>query len=329
MMFNMEFSVCAVGEILIDFTPAGKNEQGQTMYIRNAGGAPANVAAAVSKFGGKSVFMGKAGNDIQGRFLKSTLDDLRVNTEGLLLTDDYFTTLAFVDIDDRGEREFAFARQYGADKFLKEEEISEDLIKRSAILHVGSVSLTEEPSRSAVKYAVETARNNDVLVSYDPNYREALWEDRREAVKHMREMLKYADLVKMSDDETEILTGERDYERAARKVCEMGASIAVVTMGRKGAFICNPGGECFVGGFESNTVDTTGAGDTFWGAFLYCFAQDGANVDMITTERTREYALFANAAASLCVRKYGGISALPSVDEIIKLLQANGLYTRK
>lgn len=180
------FDIAALGEILIDFTMQGFNTQGQRIFAQNPGGAPANVAAAVAKLGGKAAFLGKAGDDMHGHFLKDTLMSCNIDCTGFSLSKDYFTTLAFVDVKTNGEREFSFARNHGADKMLAVEEIPEDIITQSKILHIGSISLTDEPCRSATVYAVNTARQNGVIVSYDPNFRASLWKDKNEAINTMR-----------------------------------------------------------------------------------------------------------------------------------------------
>lgn len=315
-MNKNKFLVCSLGEILIDFTSQGRNEQEQLLFAQNAGGAPANVAAAIAKLGAKSVFIGKAGKDLHGRFLKNTLEALNVNTDGLILSDEYFTTLAFVDIKKNGEREFSFARQYGADEFLEKSDIQTEIIQDSKILHIGSVSQTDEPSRTAVFYAVKTAKECGTLVSYDPNYRETLWKNEVEAKTQMCKMLEYADLVKLSDEETELVTGEADCEKAADAILNMGAGIVAVTLGEKGAFVKTKNNKCFVEGLKSNVIDTTGAGDTFWGAFLYRFGMNGEASCRLTVDKMREFTLYANVAASLSVEKFGGISSLPSPEDI-------------
>lgn len=174
--------VTALGEMLIDFTMQGRNEQGQRIFAQNAGGAPANVMAAMAKLGAKTAFIGKAGNDMHGRFLKETLDNCGIDSTGFILSDDYFTTLAFVDVKENGEREFSFARNHGADKMLSISDISFDMISNSHILHIGSISLTAEPCRSATMCAVREAKRANCVISYDPNYRASLWSGEQEAV---------------------------------------------------------------------------------------------------------------------------------------------------
>ncbi len=315
--------ITTLGEILIDFTTQGKNSQGQNLFAQNPGGAPANVAAAVAKLGGKAAFIGKAGNDMHGRFLKSTLEDAGINCSALKLDNDYFTTLAFVDVKEDGEREFSFARKHGADKMLANSDIPLDLISQSRIFHFGSVSLTDEPARSATIFAAEKAREAGATVAYDPNYRASLWQSEAAARTQMRAALKLADLVKISDEETQLLTGEANCEKAAEILIENGAKIAVVTLGKDGAYLRTREGGRYIDGFKANAIDATGAGDAFWGGFLFKLSESGKKTDEITLDDAAEFARFANAVASLCVEKCGAIPAMPSVEEVGKRLKTN------
>lgn len=307
------FDITALGEILIDFTSQGVNGQGQRLFAQNAGGAPANVAVAVARLGGNSAFIGKAGNDMHGRFLQKTLENNKVDCSALMLDSDYFTTLAFVDLKEDGEREFSFARNHGADKMLSTDDIPLDMLKNSRIFHFGSVSLTDEPSRSATLFAAEQAKADGITVAYDPNYRASLWCDEETAKKEMRNGARLADLIKISDEEAELLTDEADCEKAAEKLIQNGAKIAVVTLGKDGAFVRTKDGGKFVKGFSVNAVDCTGAGDAFWGGFLLKTAQSGKTADEITLEEAAGFALFGNAVAGLCVEKHGAIPSLPDL----------------
>ncbi|MBQ8575012.1 MAG: carbohydrate kinase [Clostridia bacterium] len=308
--------ITSLGEILIDFTSQGVNGQGQRVFAQNAGGAPANVAVAVARLGGKSAFAGKAGNDMHGRFLKSTLENNGVHCSSLILDDDYFTTLAFVDLKEDGEREFSFARKHGADKMLTKKDIPLDLIKNSKVFHFGSVSLTDEPSRSATLYAAEEARNAGVTVAYDPNYRASLWDSKEKATWEMRQAAQLADLIKISDEEAKLLTGESDCEKAAEKLTANRTKIAVVTLGKDGAYVRTKDGGKFVKGFAVNAVDCTGAGDAFWGGFLLKVCQCSKKPDNIMLDEAAEFALFGNAVASICVERHGAIPSLPTFEEV-------------
>lgn len=312
--------IITLGELLIDFTACGKNENGQRLFAQNPGGAPANVAVAVARLGGKAAFIGKVGDDMHGRFLAETLKENNVNCNSLILDKDFFTTLAFVDVRADGEREFSFARKHGADKMLSPDDVPVEKIRDSKIFHFGSVSLTDEPSRSATLSAAEYAKNNGVTVAYDPNYRASLWESEEAAIKQMQNALKLADLVKISDEETILLTGEKDFAKAAERIIESGAKIAVVTLGKDGAYVCTKDGGAQVDGFNVTAVDCTGAGDSFWGAFLLKVAQSGKKPEEISLDELKDFAHFANAAASFCVERNGAIPSLPTIKDIEKRL---------
>ena len=299
------YNVISLGEILIDFTSQGRNEQGQRLFAQNAGGAPANVAVAVARLGGKSAFIGKAGDDMHGRFLKSTLEEKGVDCTALVLD---------------GEREFSFARKHGADKMLTKDEIPTQMLENSRIFHFGSVSLTDEPSRSATLYGAEKARENGVTVAYDPNYRASLWQSEEKAREEMRNAAAFADLIKISDEETVLLTDEADCEKAAEKLIENGAVIVVVTLGKDGAYVRTRDGGKFVSGFSVNAVDCTGAGDAFWGGFLLKVSQCGKTADKITLSEAAEFARFSNAVASLCVENCGAIPSMPTIETVKKRL---------
>ncbi len=315
------YDIVSLGEILIDFTSQGINGQGQRIFAQNPGGAPANVAVAVAKLGGKSVFIGKAGDDMHGRFLKTTLTDNGVDCSALILDENYFTTLAFVDIKDDGEREFSFARKHGADKMLTKEDIPADLIREAGVFHFGSVSLTDEPTRSATLYAAEFAKANNIPVAYDPNYRASLWADEKTAEEEMRNAVKVVDMIKISDEETKLLTGQKDCEKAADTLIRNGIKIAVVTLGKNGAYIRTKDAERYIKGFSANAVDCTGAGDAFWGGFLLKFSQCGKMPDSVTIDEASDFALFGNAVASLCVEKCGAIPSLPELEAVEKRLK--------
>lgn len=315
------FDVTALGEMLIDFTMQGRNEQGQRIFAQNAGGAPANVMAAMAKLGARTAFIGKAGNDMHGRFLKETLDNCGIDSTGFILSDDYFTTLAFVDVKENGEREFSFARNHGADKMLSINDIPFDMISNSHILHIGSISLTAEPCRSATMCAVREAKRANCVISYDPNYRDSLWSGKQEAVSQMRSMLKYADLVKISEEETELMTDESDYEKAAEALLRQGVKVAVITLGKLGAYVRTSDGGQIVKGFRNKALDATGAGDAFWGGFLYQFCRCGKLPEEVSVSETASFADFGNAVASVCVESYGAIPAMPTMEQVIEKMQ--------
>lgn len=315
------YDITVFGEILIDFTSQGVNEDGQMLYARNPGGAPANVAVAAGRLGAHTAFLGKAGNDMHGKFLKSVLEQEKVDTSGLILDDQYFTTLAFVEVNENGERTFSFARKPGADTQIQKEEIEIDVLDKTSIFHVGSLSLTAQPARDTTLYAVKRARKKGSIISYDPNYRASLWPDEKTARQQMRSLIPYVDLMKISDEETELLTDEKEVEKAAEILYRQGVKIVAVTLGHKGAYIYGKDGGCVVPGFEVTQIgDTNGAGDSFWGGFLYQIIGSGKRLEELTKDDLVKFARFGNAVASLCVEKKGAIPAMPTLEQVNKRL---------
>lgn len=315
---NLSYGITSFGEILIDFTWQGQNEDGQALFAQNPGGAPANVVVAASRLGARTAFIGKAGCDMHGEFLKGVLEKEQVDTSGLILDENYFTTLAFVSLSDSGERTFSFARKPGADTQIRFEELNEDILKHSHIFHVGSLSLTNQPGRDTTHYAVKYAKECGSIISYDPNYRESLWNSEEEAVNQMRSLIPYVDVMKISDEETELLTGYQDVERAAKELIRQGVKVVAVTLGADGAFVFSKDGGIRVPGFFSKAVDTTGAGDSFWGGFLYQLNLSGKRPDELSLSELEDFTRFGNAVASLCVEGKGAIPAMPKFSEVEK-----------
>ena len=310
-----KYDVTALGEILIDFTYSGLSENGMRLFEQNPGGAVANVLSAVQKLGGETAFIGKAGNDMHGNFLKGTLDNIGISTENFILDDNVFTTLAFVSLTPSGERSFSFARKPGADTMLEPSEVNKDIVKNSKILHIGSLSLTDEPARSATISALETAKSAGVTISYDPNYRAMLWKDKDTAVKGMRSVLDYVDIIKISDEEIQLLTDTDTPEAAANKLLERGIKYVIVTLGKQGSYVATKNFSVIAGCKDVKVVDTTGAGDSFMGGFLYKLCKDNAFSGDITEAKLKEYAEFASDVASICVSKRGAINAMPTLEE--------------
>lgn len=314
--------VTALGEILIDFTPCGKSGAGQRVFEQNPGGAPANVLACLNKCGKKTAFIGKVGNDMHGQFLVDVLKDSGISTDGVVVDDSVFTTLAFVALSDIGERSFSFARKPGADTCLTQDELKEEIIRDSKVFHIGSLSLTAEPAKGTTFKALEIAKEAGCIISYDPNYRAPLWDSKEAAIEGMRSVVSYVDVMKISDEETALLTDIVEPECAAKKLVDMGVSIVAVTLGADGALVCTKEGGVVVPGFKADMVDTTGAGDSFWGGFLKCLLESGKRPEDISLQEAAEFARYGNAVASLCVEKRGAIPAMPSVEEIEERLNS-------
>ncbi len=313
------FDLVSMGELLIDFTESGYSQNDMRLFEQNPGGAVANVVCAAARLGLKTAFLGKVGNDSHGRFLAGVLDEEGVDTSGLVFTDDAFTTLAFVSLFKNGEREFAFARKPGADTCIKASELKTEILTSCKVFHVGSLSMTDEPAREATLHGILTAKKAGAHISYDPNYRAPLWSSEAQARKQMRSLLPYADFVKLSEDEAELLTGYTAPEKALDVLLEKDVSIAVVTLGEKGAMLGVGDTRTLIPAFPAERlVDATGAGDSFWGAFLYCIIK-GAPLENVPGRLT-EYVRFANAAAMLCLGKRGGIPGMPNLHQVNELL---------
>lgn len=317
------FDVTALGELLIDFTEIGVSANGMRLFEQNPGGAVANVLAATAKFGHRTAFIGKVGNDMHGIFLKNTLTDAGIDTTGMVMSDDVFTTLAFVALSPSGERTFSFARSPGADTQLRADEVDGTVINNTKILHVGSLSLTNEPARSATYHAVKLAKNAGAIISYDPNYRSSLWPDKATAMAQMRAMLPSIDVMKLSEEETGLLTGLSDPAEAACCLTGIGISCVAVTLGSKGALVCVNGVTTVVQGYAVPVIDTTGAGDAFWGGFLHKLLQSHKAPAEVTLTDAVAFAVCGNAAAALCIQKRGAIPAMPSHTEVTEWIKSS------
>lgn len=314
------YDVVGLGEVLIDFTYAGISEGGQKLFEQNPGGAPANLLTVITHMGKKAAMIGKVGNDMHGRFLIDTLNKENIDTDAVIMDDNYFTTLAFVGISPEGEREFSFSRKPGADTMLCESEVDEELLKNTKIFHIGSLSLTSEPARTATYKAVKTAKEAGAIISYDPNYRASLWESEDLAVKEMRAMMKWADMVKVSDEESLLITGQSNYQDAASTLLAEGPAFVAVTLGSEGVHIFGREEDVLVPAFSVNAVDTTGAGDSFWGGFLYSFLEEEKSLNELGEKELEKFAFFGNATAGLCVQKRGGIPAIPYLCDVKKMI---------
>ena len=314
------YDIVALGELLVDFTPAGVSESGMLLFERNPGGAPVNMLTAAAKSGARTAFIGKVGNDMHGMFLKEMTERAGIDTGGLIFSEDTFTTMAFVELSESGERKFSFARKPGADTKLGYKEIKENLLAHTKVFHVGSLSLTDDPSRTTTFQAVRTARSMGAVISYDPNYRAPLWESREEAVERMSSMVQYADMIKLSDEETELLTPYKEPLEAAEYLLQKGVLLAAVTLGKNGVLIASGKGSEIVPAFKSRVVDTTGAGDSFWGGFISHMLQMEEPPAQLSMKQWRECGLYGNAVASLCIEKRGGMPSIPEAAEVEKRL---------
>lgn len=314
------YDIVALGEVLIDFTNNGYSASGMRLFEQNPGGAPANMLTAATKLGLSTAFIGKVGTDMHGQFLKEVLEEQGIDTKGMILDPNFFTTLAFVELKENGERVFSFARKPGADTMLTKEDLNQDLLKNTKVFHFGSLSLTNEPSKTATYEAIRIAKEAGAIISYDPNYRAPLWENEKVAIEMMREPIPYVDMMKISDEETELLTGQVDPEAAAEILISQGVKVVVVTLGEQGALVRIKDGSRIVAGFKSQVVDTTGAGDSFWGSFVQQVLETKKAVDTLTLDELSKCVTYANAVASICVSKRGAIPAMPTKEEVEKRL---------
>lgn len=319
---NLHFDAIALGELLIDFTPIVDADD-SPLYEQNPGGAPANVMVAMARLGASTSFIGKVGDDPFGHFLANTLKDNRVDVSNLLFSPEYKTTLAFVHLTEEGDRSFSFYRNPGADRMLDSREVDIGLIRRSRIFHFGSISFTHEPARTATWNAAKHARESGLLISYDPNLRLPLWKDSDEAKKMMLKGLEYADVVKLSEEELEFLTGAKDVAAGLDDIFQsFDAKIVLVTLGEKGCIYRLRSGGSMVHRetIKVDTVDSTGAGDAFFGAFLWQILRRRGGTEGLTVLDMNRMVDFANVAGALSTTKRGAIPSFPSSEEIERWL---------
>lgn len=306
--------VITLGEALIDFTPL---DDDNLEFKKNPGGAPANVAVGLSRLGVDTTFVGKVGDDVLGNFLKETLDNNGVNTTEMLLTDEARTGLTFVTLDEDGDRSFSFYIDPSADRFLRPEEINPDIFAENKILHCGSISLIDEPARSATRYAIQQAKDNDMLVSYDPNLRRNLWANLETAQARIVSVLDEVDILKISEEELEFITGTMQAEEGVKELAEeYDISLIYITWGGKGAYYYYQGQLEFVDSLDVRAVDTTGAGDAFVSGILYQINQTDQALADLDKEFLKTTAKLASVSGGLAVSDKGAMAALPTLDEI-------------
>ena len=315
------FDVIALGELLIDFTASGTSGQGNPLFEANPGGAPCNVLAMLAKLGRRCAFVGKVGQDMFGRRLKTTIEEVGIDSRGLVLDPRANTTLAFVKNAPDGDREFSFYRNPGADELLWEEELPRELLKEARIFHFGSLSLTREPARSATMAAVDLARSGGALVSFDPNLRASLWPGLDAAREQMLWGCSVCDVLKVAEEELSFLTGCEGLEEGSRAIRSRFPNIRLllVTQGKTGSVAFWGELSLFCPAYpQSNTVDTTGAGDTFCGCCLHYVLNHG--LEALREEDLGEMLRFANAAAGLITTKKGAIRSMPELSDIQRVI---------
>ena len=311
------FDVTALGELLIDFAPKDTNEAGYPVLSANPGGAPGNFLAALNKYGCSTAMIGKVGEDMFGRLLLGTLREAGIETRGIVVDPDQFTTMAFVSLDASGNRDFSFARKPGADTCLRADELDEALITDSRVFHFGTLSLTDDPAREATHRAVALAKQHGRLVSVDPNLRKPLWPTMDAAKEAIEWSLHQADIVKISDEEIEFLWGISPEAGAQKLLNEYGASLVYATLGPKGCHVANKNGCATVASPTGiKVIDTTGAGDIFGGSAMSRFLKTGKAPGELSVDELTAVTRFACTAASLSTQKHGGISSVPEIAEV-------------
>lgn len=310
--------ICAAGELLIDFTPCGTSSQGQLLYARNPGGAPANVLAMAAKLGIKARLCAVVGSDNFGTFLIESMLAAGIDTRFISRTARARTTLAFVYLDERNDRSFTFYRKPGADILLTDAGIPDEAMEGCGVYHFSGVSLTDEPARGAVLRAARRAKEMGLLVSFDPNYRPFLWPQAAQARQAFEEGMRCADIIKVSEEEVAFLLGQENAAQGAAELAKQYDALVLASCGARGALAANPSG--LLGRAEALPVtvaDTTGAGDAFLGTILAALAgKERAALHSMTEQEAVELLHLGCMAGSLTASKLGAIPALPEKEEL-------------
>lgn len=316
------YDIVVLGELLVDFTPNGISENGNPYFERNPGGGPANMACAVAKLGGKVAFLAQVGNDMFGQALKKTVAKQNVDCTQVRVSDEYKTTLAFVGLDESGERSFSFYRRYGADTMMRTEDYDLSVLKDTKYFFLSSVLMAEGTSRETSFEILEEVKKIGVPIVFDPNLRFNLWEDHSKLKECVCKALTYADIVKVSDEELEYIMDNNNLEEAARKMKEeFLIGILLVTRGKDGCIAYTDYGIVKHEGFSvEKPVDTTAAGDSFTGGFLSTLVSYDKNYSECSLEEIEKCLKIGNAVGSLTVTKRGAISALPNWDDVKKII---------
>lgn len=314
--------VTALGELLIDFTENGESGQGNPVFEANPGGAPCNVLAMLTKLGHTTNFIGKIGDDMFGAQLEAALKETGIGTWGLRKDKEVHTTLAFVHTASDGDRDFSFYRNPGADMMLSEEDLREDIIAGSKIFHFGTLSMTHDRCRKATKKAIDIAKASGALISFDPNLREPLWDSLEDARKQVLYGLTHCDILKISDNEIQWLTEEDDFDKGIQWIYDrFHTPLILVSLGKEGSIACCKDTKVKVPAFvQKDTIETTGAGDTFGACILHYVLEHGWKD--YTAEELREMLTFANAAASIVTTRKGALRVMPSREEVLAMTKS-------
>ena len=323
-MENRLFDVTALGELLIDFTENGTTSQGNPLLEANPGGAVCNVLAMLGRLGKKTAFIGKVGQDMFGTQLKNAVEEVGIDTRALFMDEEVHTTLAFVHTYPDGDRDFSFYRNPGADMMLTKNEVPDDLIQNSRLFHFGTLSSTHEGVREATRHALEIAKDAGCIITFDPNLRPPLWKSLEDAKREMEYGMTKCDVLKISDNEVEFLFGTTDYDKGAALIREKyNIPLVLITMGKDGSRAYYKDMRVEAAPFlQENTIETTGAGDTFCASILNYVLEHGLND--LTEENLLEMLTFANAAASLITTRKGALRVMPSRQEVIDFIAERG-----
>lgn len=323
-MNGNEKKVVALGELLIDFTENGMSLQGNPLLEANPGGAPCNVLAMLAKLGDSTAFIGKVGKDQFGKMLKQRIEEIGINAAYLYEDEKVHTTLAFVHTYEDGDRDFSFYRNPGADMMLTQDEIPEELIREADIFHFGTLSMTHEGVRNATKRAIWTAKEAGCLISFDPNLRPPLWDSLDAAKEQAAYGMEHCDILKISDNEVKWFTGKEDYDEGIALLQEhYQIPLIVLSMGKEGSRAYYGKARVEQKPFlQKNTIETTGAGDTFGACILHYVLQHG--LENLTEKNLSEMLAFANAAASIVTTRKGALCVMPTKEEVYALIERNG-----
>lgn len=319
-MQNRLFDVTALGELLIDFTENGTSSQGNPLMEANPGGAPCNVLAMLERLGKKTAFIGKVGKDMFGNQLKAAVEEVGIDTRNLIMDENVHTTLAFVHTYPDGDRDFSFYRDPGADMMLTKDEVQKELIENSRIFHFGTLSSTHEGVREATRHAIELAKEAGCIITFDPNLRPPLWKSLDDARKEIEYGMTKCDVLKISDNEVEFLFETTDYDKGAAMIREKyNIPLVLITMGKDGSRAYYKDLRVEAAPFlQENTIETTGAGDTFCASTLNYVLEHG--LEDLTEENLKELLTFANAAASLITTRKGALRVMPSRQEVLDFI---------
>ena len=313
------YDVVALGEMLIDFAMSGISEQGNNLFEACPGGAPCNVLAMLNKLNKKTAFIGKVGNDQFGKLLKTTIEEIGIESKALLMDDKVNTTLAFVHTFPDGDRDFSFYRNPGADMMLAEDDVDYEMIRQSKVFHFGTLSMTDEPVRSATKKALDVAKEAGCIISFDPNLRPPLWSSLDVAKEMMEYGFGYCDILKISDNEIQFVSGKEDYDEGIQYLIEKyNIPLIFLTLGKDGSRAYYKGMRVEQPGFEVDTIETTGAGDTFCGSAISGIIEKG--IDDLKEDDLRGILTFANAAAALVTTRKGAIMSMPERKDVLEMI---------